>query len=590
MKTIIQQSLSTALASLVSQGLVPAELSVSIQLDYPKTAEHGDFSSNLAFLLAKPARLAPKLIAEKLVHALPASDAIERVEVAGAGFINFFVKKGALTQVVQHILSAQTDYGKVNLGQGQKVLLEFVSSNPTGPLHVGHGRGAAFGATLANVLREAGFDVTTEYYVNDAGRQMNILGVSVWLRYLVCAGQAVRFPENAYQGQYVADIAKTLWEKAAAQPNPAYVVDWGILSHDLPLDASQGGDKEAHIDALIERAKSSLGEAGFQVFHQAALEYVMTDIRQDLSEFGVQFDVWFSEYSLFKSGAIKKSTDALTDAGFTYKEAGALWFRSTAFGDEKDRVLIRDNGQPTYFASDVAYHWDKYERGFERVLNVFGSDHHGYVPRIRAAVTALGHDEKALDVILVQFATLFRGEERVQMSTRSGSFVTLRELREEVGNDAARFFYVLRKPDQHMEFDLALAKSQSQDNPVYYIQYAYARICSVLRQLKSRGFEWNETAGLSALSLLTMPQEEVLMSLLSRYPEVIESAAQLKEPHLIAYYLRELANGLHTYYNAVILICDDPLLRDARLCLLHAIAIVIKNAMRLLGVSTPESM
>jgi arginyl-tRNA synthetase len=587
MKLIIQDCLTRALQTMQSQGMVPADVSIPIQLEYPKTPEHGDFSSNLAFLLAKPCRLAPKLIAEKIIAALPPTEMIEKVEVAGAGFINFFVKKGAFTQVVKQILTEQDQYGKVGLGKGQKILLEFVSSNPTGPLHVGHGRGAAFGATLTNLLRAAGFDVTTEYYVNDAGRQMNILGVSVWLRYLTCAGKTVRFPDNGYQGQYVEEIASAIW---ASKTSPDYVVDEATLTQGLPLDESQGGDKEHHINALIDRAKHCLGEAGFQVFHQAALDHVLKDIQLDLSEFGVHFDTWFSEQSLFQSGAIQKSTDALIAAGYTYKEAGALWFRSTAFGDEKDRVLIRENGQPTYFASDVAYHWDKYNRGFDRVINVFGSDHHGYVPRIRAAVTALGHDEKALNVILVQFATLFRGEERVQMSTRSGSFVTLRSLREEVGNDAARFFYVQRKPDQHMEFDLALATSQSQDNPVYYIQYAYARICSVLRQLKARGFEWDETAGLSALNLLTMPQEENLVGLLSRYPEVIETSALLTEPHMIAYYLRELANGLHSYYNAVILICDDPLLRNARLCLLQAIAVVIKNAMQLLGVSTPESM
>lgn len=590
MKSTIQHCLAQALHTLQTQGVVPEDVSPTIILEHPKTTDHGDFSSNLAFLLAKPCRQSPKLIAEKLVAAIPSSPVIERIEIAGAGFINFFVKKTALTQVIQRILSEQDQYGKTNLGQGQKVLLEFVSSNPTGPLHVGHGRGAAYGATLANLLRATGFDVTTEYYVNDAGRQMNILAVSAWLRYLSCAGEAVTFPANAYQGQYVEAMSAKLWEKEASSGKPRYIFKWEDIVHSLPPDEPEGGDKEVYIDALIERAKGCLGEEDFHVFHQLALKEVLADIRADLSEFGVEFDSWFSEYSLFDEGAIQKGVDALTAAGYTYQEAGALWFRSTEFGDEKDRVLIRDNGQPTYFASDVAYHWNKYHRGFDRVINVFGSDHHGYVPRIRAAVSALGHDEKALDVILVQFATLFRGEERVQMSTRSGSFVTLRELREEVGNDAARFFYVLRKPDQHMEFDLALAKSQSQDNPVYYIQYAHARICSVLRQLKNRGFEWNKQAGLAALNQLTMPQEEALVASLCRYPETIETAARMQDPHLIAYYLRELANGLHSYYNAVTLICDDATLRNARLCLLHATSTVIKNATQMLGVSTPESM
>lgn len=582
MKSIVEQCLSHALKTLQKQGVLASDLTLPILVEHPKNADHGDFSSNLAFLLAKPMRQAPKAIAEQLIPLLPQDPAIERVEIAGAGFINFFLKADALLGIIPQILSAKEAFGRCEIGQGQRILLEFVSANPTGPLHVGHGRGAAFGATLTNLLKACGYEVTTEYYVNDAGRQMDILAVSVWLRYLALAGEEIVFPANAYQGEYVQAIAKEV--------QGHFIHPWSDVSEGLPLDAKMGGDKELYIDALIARAKVLLGKAGFAVFHQAALQSVLKDIRSDLTDFGVHYDHWFSEQYLADEKAIEKSIQALKDKGHTYEQEGALWFKSSAFGDEKDRVLIRENGQPTYFASDVAYHWDKFERGFDVLIDVFGADHHGYVSRIRAAVGALGHDASSLDIMLVQFAVLFRGEERVQMSTRSGSFVTLRELREEVGNDAARFFYVQRKPEQHMEFDLALAQSQSQDNPVYYVQYAHARICSVLRQLKERGLNWSQTQGEANLHLLNAPQEQALMTLLSRYPEIIRIAGMAKEPHQLAYYLRDLANGLHSYYNALTLICQDAHLRDARLSLLMAVSIVLKNGLQLLGVSAPESM
>lgn len=590
MKLHIESALMQAMRNLGENKIIQNDLTVPIQLERPKSAEHGDFSSNIAFLLAKPCKKPPRELAQQIINALPKLPMIAKVELAGAGFINFFLKNGAFNKIVADILTTQERYGHSAQGKKQKILIEFVSSNPTGPLHVGHGRGAAFGATLASLLKVAGYKVTTEYYVNDAGRQMDILAVSVWLRYLACAGEEVRFPDNAYQGDYVKDIAKILWENDKKSNIVSYIAPFDNFALNLPLDESQGGDKELYIDAVINKAKECLGNAGFRVFHQAALDNVLADIREDLQEFGVSFDIWFSEASLFSAGAIEKGIAALTAKGHTYTKDGALWFSATKFGDEKDRVLIRDNKQTTYFASDVAYHWDKYRRGFDRVIDVFGADHHGYVSRVKAAVHALGHDSSALDVILVQFATLFRKEERVQMSTRSGSFVTLRELRQEVGNDAARFFYVLRKPEQHMEFDLALAKSQSHDNPVYYIQYAYARIASVKRQLIARGFNLDNKQGLEALDLLTLSQEEELLAILSRYPEVIEVAARQCEPHLVAYYLKDLATSLHSYYNAVTLICDDEKLRNARLCLLQAVAIVIHNGATLLGVSTPESM
>jgi arginyl-tRNA synthetase len=451
---------------------------------------------------------------------------------------------------------------------------------------VGHGRGAAFGATLGNVLKAAGYDVALEYYVNDAGRQMNILAASVWLRYLELAGEFIVLPANAYKGQYVYDIAKDLW----AQYKTEYVHSWTTIVTGLPDDEPQGGDKELYIDAIIERAIHLLGKNGFSKFHHHALNTVLDDIKDDLGNFGVRFDSWFSEQSLFENGSIEKGIQALKDGGYTFEQEGALWFKATEFGDEKDRVLVRANGQTTYFASDVAYHWNKYNRGYSRVIDIFGADHHGYVTRVRSAVKALGHDENALDVLLVQFAILYRGAERVQMSTRSGSFVTLRELREEVGNDAARFFYVARKPEQHMDFDLDLAKSESSDNPVYYIQYAHARICSVLKQLKERGLMWDKNLGLKHIDLLEQQHETALITLICRFPEIIEAAASTCEPHQLAYYLRDLANGLHSYYNAVQLLCEQEQLRCARLCLLEAVRQVINNGLELLGVTAPESM
>lgn len=586
MKQTIELLLKQALVSLQQSGQIPPDLEVEVKLDNAKDPAHGDYASNLALVLAKPCRQAPRKIAELLIEGLANNTFIEKIEIAGAGFINFFIRLSARSLVISEILTKGKEFGRSALGNGQKVLIEFVSANPTGPLHVGHGRGAAFGATLGNVLRAAGYNVDSEYYVNDAGRQMNILAVSVWLRYLELASEPVIFPANAYKGDYVYEIAQHLW----AEHNKAYVHSWSSIVDGLPADEPQGGDKEIYIDAVINKANALLGAAGFAVFHKYALNDVLDDIKDDLAGFGVYFENWFSEQSLFENGSIEKGIQALKDGGHTFEKEGALWFKATDFGDEKDRVLMRANGQTTYFASDVAYHWNKYDRGYDRVIDIFGADHHGYVTRVRSAVTALGHDESALNVLLVQFAILYRGSERVQMSTRSGSFVTLRELREEVGNDAARFFYAARKPEQHMDFDLDLAKSESNDNPVYYIQYAHARICSVLKQLKERGLSWDKAIGLDHVNLLEQPHEVALISLLCRYSEVIEAAATTCEPHYIAYYLRELANGLHSYYNAVQLLCEQEELRFARLCLLEAVRHVLSNGLELLGVSAPESM
>lgn len=520
---------------------------------------------------------------------LPLSDEIANVDIAGPGFINFYLTEKALQDVVREVLLTDGIYGHNNIGQHKSVILEFVSSNPTGPLHVGHGRHAAYGATVANLLEAVGFKVHREYYVNDAGRQIQILALSIWLRYLELFGESLPFPSNAYKGDYILDIAKNL--KVAHRE--AFCRSTSEIFQDLPLDeieGQEGGDKEAYIDALIERARTSLGNDQFQLISDFGLKAILKDIREDLEEFGLTFQEWFSEKSLMSNGDIDRGLKRLEEAGSIYKRNGAVWFQATSYGDEKDRVVIRENGQSTYFASDVGYHLNKYERGFDTIIDIFGSDHHGYTPRIKAFLTAAGEDESKLTVLLVQFAILFRGKQKVSMSTRSGSFVTLRELREEVGNDAARFFYVMRKCDQHLDFDLELAKSHSNENPVYYIQYAYARICSVERQMAHQQLKWDQDHGLKNLSLLNSSHEKDLLTALSQFPEIIEAAAMNYEPHVVVHFLQNLATFFHTYYNSSKFIVDEDATRNARLCLVFAIKTVLANSLKILGVSTPEVM
>jgi len=584
MKQKIAATLAQALQQLKADGLVPAEVQPQIRVDHTRDKSHGDFATNLAMMLAKPCGMAPRQVAEKIVAVLPQADWLVKVEIAGPGFVNFFVEAATQFGVIAEVLERGERFGRSDAGGGEKVLVEFVSANPTGPLHVGHGRGAAYGASVSNLLEAAGYDVHREYYVNDAGRQMDILSTSVWLRYLELLGEPVRFPSNGYQGDYIRDTARRLQEKfGEALRRPLEEV-----YADVPPDAPQG-DKEAHIDALIANAKALLQDQ-YAVVHQAALDDILTDIQEDLAEFRVHFDTWFSERSLFDTGLVDRTIERLQAAGKIYEKDGALWFRSTEYGDEKDRVVVRDNGIKTYFASDIAYHLNKFERGFARLIDIWGADHHGYIPRVRAALKALALDDAALEVLLVQFATLWRGGEKVPMSTRSGQFVTLRELREEVGVDAARFFYVMRKSEQHMDFDLDLAKSQSNDNPVYYIQYAHARIASVLRQAEEKGMAWDRRAGLAALNLLTDEREQALAAELARYPELIVRAARGREPHLLAYYLRDLAGQLHSYYNATPFLVEEAPLRNARLTLVAAVKQVIYNGLALLGVSAPEQM
>lgn len=592
MKAELSALLQQAVQSLQADGVLPAEVVPPIQIDRTRDKSHGDFACNIAMLLAKPAKMKPRDIAGQIVSVLPDSPVVEKVEIAGPGFINFFLTAHAQTLVVPAILEAGDKFGCSDLGKGQRLQVEFVSANPTGPLHVGHGRGAAYGATVADLLQAVGFDVHREYYVNDAGRQMDILATSVWLRYLGLCGVELDypgeqdFPSNGYKGDYVWDIAATLHRENSA----AMQKSWAEISEGLPDDEPAGGDKEQHIDALINKAKTLLRDDQYRLIFDLGLNYILDDIRDDLQHFGVSYDEWYSERSLTDSGAVMKALERLQASGHTYEKGGAIWFKSSDFGDEKDRVLVRDNGQTTYFASDIAYHMHKMERGFARVIDIWGADHHGYVPRVKAALEALGDDPKKLDVLLVQFAVLYRGGEKVQMSTRSGEFVTLRQLRKEVGNDAARFFYVMRKSEQHLDFDLDLAMSQSNDNPMYYIQYAHARVCSVFRQLTEKGLSHDSQNGMAGLGKLDTAHEQALFNTLGRYPEVLEAAAMNHEPHQLVHYLRDLANDFHTYYNAHQFLVDDVAVRDARLTLILAVRQVLANGLKLLGVSAPESM
>jgi arginyl-tRNA synthetase len=586
LKQHLVQVLTDAIVKLQDSGDLPAEITPTIMIERTRDRAHGDFASNLAMTLAKPARSKPRDLAEKIVGVIETGDHIKKVEIAGPGFINFYLGPDAWHSVISDVLEQGSRYGLSSYGAGQRIQVEFVSANPTGPLHVGHGRGAAYGAAVADLLEAVGYTVHREYYVNDAGRQMDILAASVYLRYLDLCGEEVPFPVNGYQGDYVWDIGATLHrENGDTLRHPV-----NELFSDLPPDEPAGGNKEAHIDAIIARARSLLGAADYRKVFDEGLNAILHNIRQDLKEFGVVYDEWFSERSLADNHAVEKGIERLQQSGHVYEKGGALWFRSTDYGDEKDRVLVRDNGQSTYFASDIAYHANKLERGYDRVIDVWGADHHGYVPRVKAALKALGDDPERLDVLLVQFAILYRNGEKAQMSTRSGEFVTLRELRNEVGNDAARFFYVMRKCEQHMDFDLDLAKSQSNDNPVYYIQYAHARVMSVMRQLQEKQLEWDKAAGNAALATLTEPHEQELIIRLSRYPEVLEAAAVNHEPHQLTHYLRELANDFHTYYNAHTFLVEDSTLRNVRLNLIEATRQVIANGLGLLGVSAPDTM
>ena len=586
MKQQIEQLLLAALRKLSADlpPEVPDPASV-VAVERTRDTQHGDFATNVALRLARPARRKPRELAETIVAALPASPLVARAEVAGAGFINFFLTADAYAQELAKIHELGAQYGCSTLGQRRRVIVEFVSANPTGPLHVGHGRQAAYGATLANLLSATGFDVHREYYINDAGRQVDILAVSCWLRYLEMHGEPIPFPSNGYRGDYVRTIAQKLQAEVGDRMRRAAAE---VLA-DIPPDAP-AGDKEKHVDALIERARELLGADGFRRVLDLSLEAMLADIRDDLESFGVTFDRWFSERSLAESGAIDRALERLKQQGRLYEQDGAIWFRASDFGDEKDRVVVRENGQKTYFASDIAYHLEKRERGFERLIDVLGADHHGYVARVRAGLLAMGEPGDCLEAPLIQFVSLFRGGEKVPMGKREAQFVTLRQLREEVGNDACRLFYLMRSHDQHLDFDLELAKSRTNENPVYYIQYAHARVASVMKQLAARGLTFDRSQGLANLALLDTAHEQVVLHSLARWPEVVEQAAVNRAPHALVHYLRDLANAFHTYYNAQQFIVEDAKLRNARLALVLGVRQVIRNGLTLLGVSAPETM
>jgi len=583
-KAELEQYLAQALAALKASGVVPDDVSPNITVSRTRDASHGDYASNLAMILAKPAKRAPRDIAQAILDAAPLPADITKAELAGPGFINFFAADDAQASVISKVLSAKEQYGLSDAGKGQHWQVEFVSANPTGPLHVGHGRGAALGATIANLLKAVGVKVDREYYVNDAGRQMDILAASVWLRYLESHGAQLSFPSNGYQGDYIAAIADQL----TTQHRDSLVKPVSDVFDGVPADEPAGGDKELHIDGLIQNAKTLLGDKGYRIVFDEAVNSVLQGIKDDLAEFKVIYDTWFSEASI--ASEVGECIAKLEAAGHIYEQDGAKVFKSSGFGDEKDRVVVRANGLTTYFASDIAYINNKIERGYDKVLYVFGADHHGYTARMYAACEALGHPRSKLEFMLIQFANLYRDGERVQMSTRSGSFVTIRELFDEIGVDAARYFYVMRRYQQHLDFDLDLAKSQSKNNPVYYVQYAHARICSMLRELGHKNLEFDQQAGLASLALLDTAEDAELLTLLAKYPEVVEKSAFEHEPHQLTGYLRDLANGLHTYYVANKVLVEDAALRNARFCLLLAVKQVLVNGLGLIDVSTPEVM
>ena len=582
MKDQLQDLLNKCIQELISKGTLN-EMPSKIRIDHTKDNSHGDYATNIALMLSKQAKMSPVELAKIIIDQFEQKSFIKKIEIAGPGFINFFMSQETSSSIVNEIIDQAALYGSSEIGHGKKVLLEYVSANPTGPLHVGHGRGAAYGATVSNLLRNAGFIVDNEYYVNDAGRQMDILTVSIYLRYLTICGESLRFPDNGYQGQYINDIAQVIYEASGQE----FHLKSDLVFENVSKDGSEGGDKEIHIDQLIERAKSILGDR-FKAVFKVGIESILGGIKNDLAEFGVIFEKWFSEQSLIDSGLSEACISKLKDSKNLYEKDGALWFKTTNYGDEKDRVVVRDNGNHTYFASDIAYHLEKLERGYDKIINVWGADHHGYIPRVKASIEALGHDPNKLEILLVQFANLYRGGSKVQMSTRSGSFVTLEDLRAEVGNDAARFFYILRKSEQHMDFDLDLAKSKTNENPVYYIQYAHARICSVFKQADEKELELDVSQ--ANLSLLTEEIEKDILRELSRFRSVLESSAIQYEPHQLAYYLRDLSNHFHSYYNACKFIVDDKNLTQARLALINATQQILKNGLSILGVGAPESM
>ncbi|HKY91477.1 MAG TPA: arginine--tRNA ligase [Nevskiaceae bacterium] len=600
MKSHLQALLEGALAALWRElEREPPVTPPSIQIDATKDTRHGDFATNLALTIAKPAGLPPRAIAEKLARLLPASPRVAKVEIAGPGFINFFLAPAAFQSIVADVLRAGAAYGHDRSGTKGRVNVEFVSANPTGPMHVGHGRGAAFGDSLANILAVTGWDVTREYYINDAGRQVDILAVSVWMRYLEACGEPVPFPARGYPADYI----RATSERVKREHGDAFRRDAQAVLQGLPTEppsqpdaddktkAALKAEQETYVDALIERAKRLLGD-GYATVQQAGLADQLGAIRATLDAFGVRFDRWSSEAALVASGFAKTAIDRLRAQGHVFEQDGAQWLRTSSFGDEKDRVLFKADGAATYFANDLAYHVDKLDRTKTSdgrpslLIDVWGADHHGYIGRVKAAIEALTGRKDALRVQLMQFVTLSSG----RMGKRSGNFVTLQDLVSEAGKDATRFFYLLRSHDQHLEFDIELARSQSNDNPVYYVQYAHARIGSVFRQLAERGGTFDPAACESSLHRLVEPHEKALLVWLQKFPETLANAGTQGAPHSLAFFLRDVADALHSYYNAHKFLGDDAELQTARLALIAATRTVLANGLGLLGVSAPETM
>ncbi len=554
MKTRLRLHIQNALKECYRQGWLDSGVVPDIGLEVPNNPEHGDFATNVAMTLARAEKKAPRKIAEALVRALGDGDSLwQQIEIAGPGFINFFLSNRFWCGVLDDVMRAGDAYGRSHAGHGRKVQVEFVSANPTGPLHIGHGRGAATGDAVASLLEHAGFDVQREYYINDAGNQMHTLGLSLLLRYRELLGESIEFPQTCYQGDYIRDIAQE-------------------------VVAEQG---RRFLDSPQEEAIRYLATYGGQK--------ILAGIEQDLQGFGVRFSSWYSEQSLYDRGEVDRSIAILKERALAYEENGALWLRTTDHGDDKDRVLVRSNGATTYFASDIAYHKEKYARGFDQVIDVWGADHHGYVPRMKAALAGLGRSSNDLQVILVQLVSLLRGGQPVAMSTRAGEFVTLKEVVEEVGRDACRFFFLMRRSDSQLDFDLELAKQQNNENPVYYVQYAHARVCSINRTAAEQAIGVPKL-GEANFEKLCLEEELALAKQLARYPEVLEGAALDYAPHRIVFYLQELAAQFHSYYNRNRVLTDDPETSRARLYLVNCVRTVLSSALRLLGVSAPERM
>ena len=552
MKTAIQIIIHDALEKARQAGELELSPFPEIVVEKPKDEKMGDFSTNVAMTLARSERKNPKMIAESVVRYLKNGD-LSQVEIAGPGFINLKMSHEFFLQRLKNVVKQGDDFGQTDVGQGTKVLIEFVSANPTGPLHVGHGRGAAVGDALARILKKSGYDLSTEYYINDVGNQMNFLGRSTWLRYRELLGEAIEFPDDHYRGEYIKDIANEI--------------------------VKQKGNE------FLNKPE----EECLPFFRKFAKDNILKGIQKDLTEFRVNFDNWFSEQSLYDDSSVEKAIEWLKGKGHIYEKDGAVWLKSSAFNDDKDRVIVKKTGEKTYFCSDIAYHQNKINRGFKKIINLMGADHHGYVPRMEAVLEAMGYDKKIFKILLIQFVSLLRAGEKVSMSTRAGEFETLKDVVSEVGVDVARYYFLMRSSDAHLDFDLELAKQETSENPVFYIQYAHARICSIFRTAGEKGVVWNRSNEVD-LSLLVEGEEFGIIRAVLAFPEIVEKSARALEVHRISHYLLDMVSRFHGYYSRHRVISDDKALTLARLFLLDAIRITIRNGFDLMGISAPEKM